>query len=483
MNLAISNVALFLLISVEVAFCASLKDADRKIVKRDLDIIPAVMGGAVDMTLDLLDKFGKGYGVRGSSKFDAFGLHDEKKFEVGASDAGMPQEREKRSPVPCGRRNGTETINGTSTNVNRRNANNPDVETLARRKRSAQSPNGSPPNGPPPNGPPPNGPPPNGPPPQRPGEGASQTGVQPSAQIEEPINLIREKRTPCNNVTADTRSKRSVPPNQDDQPLLPQETVVREKRTPCNVTADTRSKRSVPPNQQDDQPLLPQETVVREKRTPCNNVTADTRSKRSVTPNQDDQQLLPQETVVREKRTPCNNATALRSKRSPQRPNGDNTSQPNEPRNQLERDNKNEDNTHGQNLQNDNRNGYGGTKDNRNYRKKRSAKPCNGQNGNGQPIGAPTNNFPQLPQTQQPQQQQPIGGVNIGDLQRDQNQRVKRNVNDPDKVVPSSDIDDRNLFERVVQVTKEVFSRVARWIADMDKEMTDLKLSSEKPKL
>ncbi|XP_037051062.1 sporozoite surface protein 2-like isoform X3 [Bradysia coprophila] len=427
MNLAISNIALFLLISVEVAFCASLKDVERKLVKRDLDIIPAVMGGAVDMTLDLLDKFGKGYGVRGSSKFDAFGLHDEKKFEVGASDAGIPQEREKRSPVPCGRRNGTETVNGTTSNVNRRNANNPDVETLARRKRSAQSdgnvpngsppngppPNGPPPNGPPPNGPPPNGPPPNGPPPQRPGEGASQTGSQSSTQIEEPINLVREKRTPCNNVTADARSKRSVPPNQEDQQLL----------------------------------------------------------------------LLPQETVVREKRTPCNNATAPRSKRSPQRPNGDFPPQQNEPRHQLERDNKNEDNTHGQNLQNDNRNmnGYGGTKDNRNYRMIRSAKPCNGQNGqNGQPIGAPTNTFPQLPQTQQPQQP---NGVNIGDLQRDQNQRVTRSVTDPDKVVPSSDIDDKNLFERVVQVTKEVFSRVARWIADMDKEMTDLKMSSEKPKL
>lgn len=69
MNLAIPSVALCMLMSVEVAFCASLKDADRTIVKRDVDIIPAIMGGAVDMTLDLIDKFGKGYGIRGSSKF------------------------------------------------------------------------------------------------------------------------------------------------------------------------------------------------------------------------------------------------------------------------------------------------------------------------------------------------------------------------------------------------------------------------------
>lgn len=69
MNAAIPNIALWVLLSVEVAFGASLKDSDRTIVKRNVDIIPAVMGGAVDMTLDLLDKFGKGYGIRGSSKF------------------------------------------------------------------------------------------------------------------------------------------------------------------------------------------------------------------------------------------------------------------------------------------------------------------------------------------------------------------------------------------------------------------------------
>lgn len=89
-------------------------------------------------------------------------------------DAMMPQERKKRSPVPCGNRNGT------TTNVNRRNASNPDVETLARRKRSAQS-NDTPPNGPPPNGPPPNGRPPNGPPPNgRPPNGPPPNGPPPN---------------------------------------------------------------------------------------------------------------------------------------------------------------------------------------------------------------------------------------------------------------------------------------------------------------
>lgn len=63
-----SSVALWMLVGF--ASCASLKDSERSIVKRDVEIIPAIFSGAVDMTLDLLDRFGKGFAVRGSSKTD-----------------------------------------------------------------------------------------------------------------------------------------------------------------------------------------------------------------------------------------------------------------------------------------------------------------------------------------------------------------------------------------------------------------------------
>lgn len=68
MKRTVSVVALCTLIGF--ASCASLKDSNRSIVKRDVDIIPAVFSGAVDMTLDLLDRFGKGFAMRGSSKTD-----------------------------------------------------------------------------------------------------------------------------------------------------------------------------------------------------------------------------------------------------------------------------------------------------------------------------------------------------------------------------------------------------------------------------
>ncbi len=68
MKRAISYVALWCLISFEAAHSASVADSDQRIVKRDADIIPAIMGGAVDMTLDLLDRFGKGFAIRGNSK-------------------------------------------------------------------------------------------------------------------------------------------------------------------------------------------------------------------------------------------------------------------------------------------------------------------------------------------------------------------------------------------------------------------------------
>lgn len=182
--------------------------------------------------------------------------------------------------------------------------------------------------------------------------------------------------------------------------------------------------------------------------------------------------------MERVKRTPSQNAP--RPKRSPQRPNDDFPPQQNETRYQLERDNKNHGPPQGQN---DNRNPNGGDNGNRNFRKKRSAKPCNGQNGNGLANGVPTNSSPQLSQLPQQQQQPTTSSVNIGDLQRDQNERTRRDVNDFDKVLPATSADDKNLFDRVMQVTKEVFSRVARWIADMDKDMSDSKMSSEKPKL
>lgn len=70
MKLVTSYVALCVLICLETVLCASLKDSERSIVKRDVDIIPAVFSGAVDTTLNLLDQFGKGFAVRGSSKTD-----------------------------------------------------------------------------------------------------------------------------------------------------------------------------------------------------------------------------------------------------------------------------------------------------------------------------------------------------------------------------------------------------------------------------
>ncbi len=183
-------------------------------------------------------------------------------------------------------------------------------------------------------------------------------------------------------------------------------------------------------------------------------------------------QLYLIESLAREKRSPCNNATAIRSKRSPQRPNNnDGKPMPQQHDGQQHQDRSDENRN-----DNDPRQGQN---ENTNYRVRRSAKPCNGQNG--QPIGVPTNNVPQ----QQQQQQQPPGGVNIGDLQRDQNQRTRRDVNDPDKVLPStSNNEDKNLFERIVQVAKEVVARFTRWVDEMDKEqsMTTTKNPSEKPK-
>lgn len=55
-------------ISIEAVFCASLPDTERSIVKRDVDIIPAVFMGAVDAGMDLMQGFGKGFAMRGSSK-------------------------------------------------------------------------------------------------------------------------------------------------------------------------------------------------------------------------------------------------------------------------------------------------------------------------------------------------------------------------------------------------------------------------------
>lgn len=135
----------------------------------------------------------------------------------------------------------------------------------------------------------------------------------------------------------------------------------------------------------------------------------------------------------------------------------------------------------GQNFdtRNQNSNGYG--------RKKRSPKPCN---GNGQPTGQSTNNLPtqQLPQQQQPQQIPP-GGVNINNLQRDQqNARVRRSVQDPDKVLPGASNDEKNLFDRIIEVAKEVVARVTRWANENEKEIAaaDTKITPnvpEKPKL
>lgn len=194
--------------------------------------------------------------------------------------------------------------------------------------------------------------------------------------------------------------------------------------------------------------------------------------------------------MVREKRSPCRNATDLRSKRSALKPtdNIPRGSEPNQDRN-WENENRNL-NANGENLEQEHRNlnGYGGNSQNANYRrKKRSAKPCNGNNQTPGGNGVPTNNFPTLPQQQTQsqqfpqlpqQQQQAPNGVNIGDLQRDQIQRRRRNVDDPDNVLPNSSTNDQNLFERLVQVAKEIISRVTRWANDADP-----KNAAEKPKL
>lgn len=64
MKLAVFYVALWMFISLESVFCASLK------VKRDVEIIPAVFSGVVDTALTVMDQFGKGFAIRGSSKTD-----------------------------------------------------------------------------------------------------------------------------------------------------------------------------------------------------------------------------------------------------------------------------------------------------------------------------------------------------------------------------------------------------------------------------
>lgn len=68
MKLAISYIALRLLVCFGVALSASVENVDHSIAKRDVDVIPAIIGGAVDMTLGVLDRFGKGFAIRGSSK-------------------------------------------------------------------------------------------------------------------------------------------------------------------------------------------------------------------------------------------------------------------------------------------------------------------------------------------------------------------------------------------------------------------------------
>lgn len=70
MKLAIPYIALGILISFTAVICASLQDTERSLVKRDVDIIPVVFSGAVDMGLDVLDRIGKGFAMRGSSKTD-----------------------------------------------------------------------------------------------------------------------------------------------------------------------------------------------------------------------------------------------------------------------------------------------------------------------------------------------------------------------------------------------------------------------------
>lgn len=56
------------LMSLNAILGASVKDSDRKLVKRQADVIPGLFSGAVDMTLDLIDRFGQGFGARASSK-------------------------------------------------------------------------------------------------------------------------------------------------------------------------------------------------------------------------------------------------------------------------------------------------------------------------------------------------------------------------------------------------------------------------------
>lgn len=65
---SLSYIVWWMLLGYKVVSCASIQE--RTIVKRDLDMIPAVFSGAVDMTLDLMNQFEKGFAVRGSSKTD-----------------------------------------------------------------------------------------------------------------------------------------------------------------------------------------------------------------------------------------------------------------------------------------------------------------------------------------------------------------------------------------------------------------------------
>ncbi|KAJ6632895.1 hypothetical protein Bhyg_17061 [Pseudolycoriella hygida] len=415
MKLAVSCLAFWMLISTESVLCASLKEAEKSIVKRNADLlqIPSVFRGGLDTAMDMLGRFGSGLSGSSMGNTDTMGFDDE------TVSGGASQSRKKRSPKPCGR-NATNSATGRNNGPNRRSTGNPDVETLARRKRSPQSnpPNGPPPSGFPPNGPPPNGPPPNGPPPN----GFPPNGPPPNCT--RPDGGLQNRALPEDN----QRTRRDAQDDGDDG------------------------------DYDDDYDYSPESgnsgtTQARRKRSPkpCGrNLTASAaRNVRSAS-NPDFV------TFTRRKRSAQTSSSPTNRPPNGSPPNGPppNGPPPNGP----------PPNFNG-NIQNTAKTEESQTA----VRSKRSAKPCNGPpNGN---IGSATNSFPSqsLPQQTQPP---PNNGVNIADLQRDQNQRTRRAVDDPDRVIPSSSVDDKNLFDRIMEVAKEIASRIKNWTESMDNQNT-----------
>lgn len=63
-------IAWCMLVGCENVSCASLKENERTIVKRDVDAFAAVATGALDVALGVMDQFRNGFAMHANSKTD-----------------------------------------------------------------------------------------------------------------------------------------------------------------------------------------------------------------------------------------------------------------------------------------------------------------------------------------------------------------------------------------------------------------------------